>query len=50
MDAGPGPDFDEALSGFQKSDKMMHSHEGFGCRGRYIYLTCEAGSTSLFEL
>ncbi|XP_024401463.1 uncharacterized protein [Physcomitrium patens] len=46
MDAGPGPDFDEALSGFQKSDKMMHSHEGFGCRGREDESTIEVQSFS----
>ena len=46
MDAGVDSefsDFDEPLPVGRKTDgKIMHSHEGAGCCGRYDYLTSEA--------
>lgn len=42
MDAGIGSDSDEPSPFDRKvADKMMHSHEGANCCGRYAHLTCE---------
>lgn len=47
MDAGIGSDFDEPLPVDRKMvDKIIHSHEGVNCCGRYAHLTCEPKATS----
>jgi hypothetical protein len=43
MDGGIGSDFDEPSHVDRKmADKIIHSHEGAGCCGRYAHLTWEA--------
>jgi len=42
MDAGIGSDFDEPSPVDRKvADKIMHSHEGVNCCGRYAHLSFE---------